>query len=70
MVSAEMLSEIGLSQEDVAEFFRLEETKQYLAQEKLLRKYRKTYLDDVHKGERLISNIDYVIYEIHKNKGN
>lgn len=66
MVTAERLKELGLSQGDIQEFFRLEEEGRYSAQEKLLRRYRSAYLDNVHIGERLISGIDYVLHEIKK----
>lgn len=70
MVTEELLAEIGLSTKDISEFFRLEESKQYLAQERLLRKYRHTYLDDVHKREKLISQLDYVLYQMKKDHEN
>ncbi len=68
MISEERLTEIGLSQEDIAEFFRLEEALQYAAQEKLLRRYRARYLDDVHKNEKRISDLDYVLYEMKRKR--
>lgn len=64
MISAERLTEIGLSQEDVAEFVRLETLGQYTSQERLLRRYRTLYLDDVHKNEKRISDLDYILYEM------
>lgn len=54
MISAERLTEIGLSREDVAEFARLEALGQYAAQERLLRKYRDSYLEDVHRAHRCL----------------
>lgn len=66
MVTEERLKELGLSQGDIAEFFNLEEEGRYSAQGKLLRRYRKTYLENVHNSERLISGLDYVLYEIRK----
>lgn len=64
MISAERLTEIGLSREDVAEFARLEALGQYAAQERLLRKYTDSYLEDVHRAERRISDLDYVLYQL------
>lgn len=64
MVSPERLTEIGLSQEDIAEFTRLEALGQYASQERLLRRYRNLYLDDVHKSEKRISDLDYILYEL------
>lgn len=66
MVTEERLKELGLSQGDIAEFFNLEEEGRYSAQEKLLRRYRKKYLENVHNSERLIRGLDYVLYEIRK----
>ncbi len=64
MISAERLTEVGLSREDVAKFARLEALGQCAAQERLLRKYRDSYLEDVHRAERRISDLDYVLYQL------
>lgn len=64
MISAERLTEIGLSREDVAEFARLEALGQCAAQERLLRKYTDSYLEDVHRTERRISDLDYVLHQL------
>lgn len=66
MVTAERLKELGFSQSDIAEFFRLEEEARYSAQEEMLRRYRRAYLDNIHKSERLISSLDYALYEMKK----
>ena len=64
MVTAELLAELGLAPEDIEEFFRLETDKQYLKQERLLRKYRDAYLDSCHKCEKCICELDYILYEL------
>lgn len=70
MPSEEVLIECGLTPEDVSAFYRFGEERRYAAQEKLLRKYREILLESVHKDERLISNLDYLLYEIQKKKEN
>lgn len=64
MVSAELLAELGLAPEDIEEFFRLEADKQYIKQERLLRKYRNVYLDSCHECEKCICELDYILHEI------
>ena len=63
-----MLAELGLPPAEIAEFLRLEEKKQYVAQVRLLRKYRGELLDRVHTNEKLISGVDYLLYEIERQK--
>ena len=70
MPSEAVLLECGLTPEDVSAFYRFEKERRYAAQEKLLRKYREMLLEAVHKDERLISNLDYLLYEIQKKKEN
>lgn len=68
MISVTMLAELGLPPAEIAEFLRLEEKKQYVAQVRLLRKYRGELLDRVHANEKLISGVDYLLYEIERQK--
>lgn len=68
MVYAEVLKDIGMPADEIAEFNRLEEAGEFAAQERMLRAYRQRYLDDVHRGERIISTIDYVLHEMRKNQ--
>ena len=68
MISVTMLAELGLPPAEIAEFLRLEEKKQYVAQVRLLRKYRGELLDRVHADEKLISGVDYLLYEIERQK--
>lgn len=68
MAAEELFAEIGMSADDAARFAVLEEEHRYREQERLLRKYRDMLLEGVHRGEKLISDIDYLIYEIHKNE--
>lgn len=69
MVYAEVLKDIGLPEDAIAEFTRLDKEGEFAAQERLLRAYRQRYLDDVHKSERIISIIDYVLHEVCKAHG-
>ncbi len=68
MALKEMLAEIGMPPEDISEFFRLGEAGLYDAQVKLLRKYREELLEGIHRDEKIISNLDYMIYEIRNQK--
>ena len=68
MVAKETLEKFGLSPEEVTEFFRLHERKQYSALERLLRKCRQSLLDGIHRDEKLISDLDYLLYEIRNGK--
>lgn len=63
-----MLAELGLPPAEISEFLRSEEKKQYVAQVRLLRKYRGELLDRVHANEKLISGVDYLLYEIERQK--
>ena len=68
MISVTMLAELGLPPAEISEFLRLEEKKQYVAQVRLLRKYRGELLDRVHANEKLINGVDYLLYEIERQK--
>lgn len=64
MIPQELLKKLGMSPEEIAEFIRLHELGRFSAQQKLLRKYRQRLLDGIHKNEKLIAELDYLLREI------
>lgn len=62
------LLDMGLSAAEVKDFQALEGSNQSAAQVQLLQKHRRALLDEIHKEQRTLDRIDYLIYEI-KQKG-
>lgn len=68
-VMTENLRDMGLDDETIFKCMMLVEEKQYAELEKLLRAYRKTLLDSVHKYNDRIDCLDYFTYTLRKNGG-
>ena len=58
MASTKMLEEFGFPPEEIAAFLRMEESRQYFAQERLLRKHRKALLEGIHRDEKRLADLD------------
>ena len=69
-VMTENLRDMGLDDETTANCLRLIEEKRYAELDKLLRAYRQTLLDSVHKYNDRIDCLDYFTYTLRKNGGN
>ena len=64
MASTNMLEEFGFPPEEIAAFLRMEESRQYFAQERLLRKHRKALLEGIHRDEKRLADLDFLLHEI------
>lgn len=58
MASTKMLEEFGFPPEEIAAFLQMEESRQYFAQERLLRKHRKALLEGIHRDEKRLADLD------------
>lgn len=68
-VMIENLRDMGLDDETTAKCLTLIEEKRYAELEKLLKAYRQTLLDSVHKYNDRIDCLDYFTYTMRKNGG-
>ena len=68
-VMTENLRDMGLDDETTAKCLMLIEEKRYAELEKLLKSYRQTLLDSVHKYNDRIDCLDYFAYTLRKNGG-
>ena len=68
-VLTENLRDMGLDDEMTAECLMLIGEKRYEELEKLLKAYRQTLLDSVHKYNDRIDCLDYFAYTLRKNGG-
>lgn len=61
---ADILLNAGFSAEDIQKYFQLEESGDADEQQiGMLRKRRRLLLDDIHKNQRLLDSLDYIILE-------
>ena len=61
---ADILLNAGFSAEDIQKYFQLEESGDADEQQiGMLRKRRRLLLDDIHKNQRLLDSLDYMILE-------
>ncbi|MBS6464626.1 MAG: hypothetical protein KH436_06805 [Firmicutes bacterium] len=63
---AELLAQIGFTEDEIADFVSLEKSKRFREQELLLRKHRNRILSHIHSDEKLLADVDYLIHEIEK----
>ncbi|MCR5020795.1 hypothetical protein [Ruminococcus sp.] len=68
-VMTENLRDIGLNDEMTAKCLILIEEKRYKELEKLLKAYRKSLLESVHKYNDRIDCLDFLTYKLRKNGG-
>ena len=68
-VMTENLRDMGLDDETPAKCLTLIKEKRYTELEKLLKVYRQTLLDSVHKYNDRIDCLDYFTYTLKKNGG-
>ena len=68
-VLTENLRDMGLDDETAEKCLTLIEGKRYIELDKLLKGYRKTLLDSVHKYNDRIDCLDYFTYNLRKNGG-
>ena len=68
-VVTENLRDIGLDDETTAKCLMLIEEKRYAELEKLLKAYRQTLLESVHKYNERIDCLDFLTYTLRKNGG-
>ena len=68
-VMTENLRDIGLNDEMTAKCLILIEEKRYAELEKLLKAYRQSLLDSVHKYNERIDCLDFLTYKLRKNGG-
>ncbi len=68
-VMTENLRDMGLDDETTAKCLMLIEKKRFAELEKLLKAYRQTLLDSVHKLSDRIDCLDYFTYTLRKNGG-
>ena len=66
-VMTENLHDMGLDDEMIEKCLRLVEEKRYAELEKLLKAYRQTLLESVHKYSDRIDCLDYFTYTLRKN---
>ena len=69
-VLTENLRDMGFDDEMTAKCLMLIAEKRYAELDKLLRAYRQTLLDSVHKYNDRIDCLDYFTYTLRKNGGN
>lgn len=62
----ELLKEIGLTEDEIKQFDKLEKEGKYREQERMLRHHRNIILDTIHGGEKLLGNLDYLLFTITK----
>lgn len=62
----ELLNEIGLTEDEIKQFDKLEKEGKYREQERMLRHRRNIILDTIHDGEKLLGNLDYLLFTITK----
>jgi hypothetical protein len=68
-VLTENLRDMGLDDETTAKCLMLTREKRYAELEKLLKAYRQSLLDSVHKYNDRIDCLDYFTYTLRKNGG-
>ena len=68
-VLTENLRDMGLDDEMTAKCLKLIEEKRYAELQNLLKAYRQTLLDSVHKYNDRIDCLDYFTYTLRKNGG-
>ncbi len=68
-VLTENLRDMGLDDETTAKCLMLIREKRYVELEKLLKAYRQSLLDSVHKYNDRIDCLDYFTYTLRKNGG-
>ena len=68
-VVTENLRDMGLDDEMTAECLMLIGERRYAELEKLLKAYRQTLLDSVHKYNERIDCLDFLTYKLRKNGG-
>ena len=68
-VMTENLHDMGLDDRMTAECLELVRQKRYAELERLLKSYRQTLLDSVHKYNDRIDCLDYFAYTLRKNGG-
>ena len=68
-VLTENLHDMGLDDETTAKCLMLIEEKRYAELEKLLKAYRQSLLDSVHKYNDRIDCLDFLTYTLRKNGG-
>lgn len=62
----ELLKEIGLTEDEIKQFDKLEKEGKYREQERMLRHRRNIILDTIHDDEKLLGNLDYLLFSITK----